>query len=120
VHRYFKNHKLNNDHRKFKEFLKSYFGSEYQPYADALYIDLRSKLVHNYSGNGKFSLSDERREWHLAVKNNKIFLNIDVFISDIENALNKYLRELNDDDIIGQIAIAHYKKWKILSSNNLT
>jgi hypothetical protein len=85
-----------------------------------LYIDLRSKLVHNYSGNGKFSLSDERREWHLAVKNNKIFLNIDVFISDIENALNKYLRELNDDDIIGQIAIAHYKKWKILSSNNLT
>ena len=120
AYRYFKDRIENNDFKKFKAFLKVYFNSAYEQHADELYVDLRSKLVHNYSANGKFSLSDDAKEWHLTNQKGKIFLNIDVFISDIEFALVKYLSDLDGDTSIRQIAIKHHKNWKILSANNLT
>lgn len=107
-HRYFKQ-KLNEE--KFIQFTKEYLGPKYK--AEELYKDLRSKLVHNYSVNGKYLLSDS--DPHLKNENDKTYLNIDEFIKDLEKALEKYIDELKNDSRIRLIALAHYKKYKILT-----
>jgi hypothetical protein len=107
-HRYFKQ-KLKED--KFVAFIKKYLGSKYD--AEELYEDLRSKLVHNYSVNGKYFLSDS--DPHLKKENGRTYLNIDEFIKDLKAALEKYIDELQTDEEIRKIALAHYKKYQILS-----
>jgi len=114
AYRYYRSRELKSDEEKFKYFIKEYFDSSYHPYADQLYKDLRSKLVHNYSANKRFVLSDEQKDWHLVIKNSKIFLNVDVFIVDVENAYSRYIRHLEESDEVKQRALGHYRAWGIL------
>jgi hypothetical protein len=108
-HRYYKQ-KLKVE--KFIEFTNEYLDPQYE--AEVLYKDLRSKLVHNYSVNGKFLLADEFPERHFAKENERIYLNIDRFINDLNLALKKYIKQLNTDENIRKIAIEHYNKYSIL------
>lgn len=108
-HRYYKQ-KLKED--KFITFIKEYFDSCYDP--DSIYKDLRSKLVHNYSTNGKYRLTDGHPAKHLKREDNKTWINIDEFIKDTTVAFNKYCHQLLVDRNIQLIAINHYKKFNIL------
>jgi len=119
AYRYYRSRELKSDGKKFTSFIKEYFNSSYHPYADQLYRDLRSKLVHNYSANKMFFLSDERKDWHLIIKDSKIFLNVDVFVADVENAYGRYIRHLEESDEVKQCAVDHYRAWGILGLHDI-
>ena len=113
-HRYYKQ-KLKEE--KFIFFVKKYLDSKYD--AELLYKDLRSKLVHNYSVNGKYYLSDDKDPTkHLEKLDGRIYLVVDELIKDLKKALEKYIDELKTDKKIREIALEHFKKYKILMEKN--
>jgi hypothetical protein len=112
-HRYYKERFKE---EKFVRFVKNYFDAKYD--AEELYRDLRSKLVHNYSVNGKYLLTDGNPEDHLKMENGKTYINIDRFIIDSKIALQQYIYELRTDESIRTIALNHYKKYRILSQKS--
>lgn len=109
-HRYFKR-KVKKE--KFILFVEEYFSIEYD--AKCIYEELRCKLVHNYSVNSKYLLTDSEPEKHLNTYEGKIWLHIDRFISDVSLAFYKYCDDLKTDNVIKNIALKHFHKYKVLS-----
>ena len=94
-------------------FAKEYLIAKYD--ASKLYQDLRCKLVHNYSEGGSYAFTDNHPEQHKnKIPDGRIMLNLEDFISDIEDVLNKYFDELRADDEIFKLAQNRYAKLGIL------
>jgi len=110
--RYYKDGTLGDNFRKF---VRNYFGPKYKP--KLLYDSLRSRLVHNYSVNGKYWLTDERKYKHLQLANGRIYLNIDDFIKEIEDVWLKLKNDLLTNADTRQHAINHEKDYPILKEN---
>lgn len=81
-----------------------------------IYYSVRNGLVHNYSVERDFIFSENRDDGpHLGKhKNGKIILNLDEFIKDIENAMNKYFNALEHDNNLKLKAINRFKRGKML------
>lgn len=65
---------------------------------EALYYDLRCKLVHNYSEGGSYIFLRERPLLHQTFSDShgKIILNLENFIEDLEKASYHYFSDLRD------------------------
>jgi hypothetical protein len=95
-------------------FAKIYLNGKYD--ASKLYQDLRCKLVHNYSEGGSYAFTDNHPELHnTKTSDGRIMINLENFISDIENVMNTYFNELKTDDEIFRLAQARYDKLGILT-----
>lgn len=66
-------------------------------------------LVHNYSEGGTYKFAFDMPELHQTKENNKIIINLEQFIEDIETAMNRYL-QLLDTDI--DVQLRAIKRWK--------
>jgi hypothetical protein len=100
--------------RDYVKFVNNYLNDKYD--ASKLYLDLRCKLVHNYSEGGSYAFTDNHPELHKTkISDGRIMLNLEDFISDIENAMNKYFDELRTDDEILKLAQTRYGKLGILT-----
>jgi hypothetical protein len=95
-------------------FAKYYLNDDYD--ASKLYQDLRCKLVHNYSEGGSYAFTDNHPELHkVKISDGRIMLNLEDFVSDVENAMNKYFDELRSDDELFKLAQTRYDKLGILT-----
>ncbi len=104
--------------KDYKRFVAKYLTS-YD--AEKLYKDLRCKLVHNYSEGGSYMFTDNKAEFHLKkTTSNKLMLNLENFIDDIENALKTYFDELEKDVNIYELALLRLKKIGILGISPVT
>lgn len=100
----------------YKNFVKIYLNGKYD--AEKLYRDLRCKLVHNYSEGGSYTFIDNHPELHKAsTADKKVVLNLENFISDIEDALQTYFNELRTNDTIFKLALDRYFKLNVLGIN---
>jgi len=106
--------RYNNDKvgKRYRQFIKDYLPN-YDP--DNLYNDLRNKLVHNYSVGGYYGLTRRSPQLHLKKVKNIIFLNLETFISDLEDALRKFASELKNDKTIRGNALKWFSVNKILT-----
>lgn len=96
----------------YKNLVKNYLP---QYNKDKLYKDLRCKLVHNYSEGGSYLFTDNNASLHgKPTTDNKIVLNLENFIDDIESALNTYFEEIKSNEDLFKHAIKRYKKLGIL------
>lgn len=79
------------DYKNFvNDFLINYNGTK-------LYKDLRCKLVHSYSEGGTYLFTDNHSELHLKKdKSNKIIINLENFVDEIEEALNTFKKNILD------------------------
>jgi len=91
------------------------FVREYLPQYDAeeLNNDLRNKLVHNYSLGRYYALTKHKPQGDFKLSSYKI-LNLEDFITDLENCLNRYKGELNIDHQIRKNALEWYEKHNII------
>jgi len=80
-----------------------------------LYNDLRNKLVHNYSIGSFYGVTRKAPQMHLKVINGITVLNLENFIGDLKQALDKYILELKVDNSVRANALAWYNKHKIFS-----
>jgi hypothetical protein len=98
--------------KRYKEFVQ-----EYLPMynSDDLYDDLRNKLVHNYSIGSRYRLIRNSMQLHLQEMDGFIYLNLENFIADLRNALNKYFHELKNDAKIKQKALSQFARYRILA-----
>jgi hypothetical protein len=55
-----------------------------------MYKDLRSKIVHNYSGNKVYALGKDNELNHLSLLNNKIYLDVTAFVADLDEVFGRY------------------------------
>ena len=90
-----------------REFLKAY-----DP--EKLYVAMRCKLVHNYSEGGAYKFAFDMPNRHLTKSENKIIINLEQFIDDIETAPNRYLQLLDTDHDVQLRAIKRWKHFGIL------
>jgi len=97
---------------RFRKFVKEYLGPQYKP--GKLYDSLRSRLVHNYSVQGKYWLTDGREFNHLEPIKGRIYLNIDDFIADIETAWKRFKNDLLSNYEVRELALKHEKKFPVL------
>jgi hypothetical protein len=97
---------------RYKRFVKEYL-PRYN--SDDLYDDLRYKLVHNYSLGNHYKLIRKVNYLHLQEHEGFIYLNLEDFIADIRQALEKYVFELRIDNNIKQLALSWYAEHKILT-----
>ena len=96
----------------FENFVRDYLGM-YD--AEKLRNDLRNKLVHNYSLGDTYSLTMGAPNDHLQIdKYGRLILNLENFISDLENAFNSWISELRTDNEIRSNALIWYEQYKIL------
>jgi len=116
--RYFKSRSLKNDSQKFVKFIEDYFPKSYFPYANRIYVDLRSKMVHNYSVNGKFILTRELSKLHLTLIEDKVVIDLNPFVTDIENAMMIFFQELSTDKEILNNTLSHSKRWRPIRSES--
>jgi hypothetical protein len=102
---------------KFVQFIKEYFDVRYHSLAQRLYGSLRCTLLHNYSTNSTFTLSDGLRDRHLTPYNPEqgTLLNIDEFIKDIKAAFESYVNHLRKDNAVSEIAIARQDEFPIIA-----
>jgi hypothetical protein len=77
----------------YKAFVRDYL-QNYDP--EALYTDLRCKLVHSYSEGGSYLFVDAKPHLHLKQNSGRTIINLEDLISDIEKALNKIEGKLLD------------------------
>ena len=71
------------------------------------YKDLRCKLVHNYSEGGSYVFKDNKPNEHLKKykKSNKIIINLENFIEELEKIVDDYLKLITNDDVAYQNAL---------------
>lgn len=100
----------------FEDFVKDYMPPHYNP--KQLREDLRNKLVHNYSLGNTYSLVEKRADLHLTPLGNRIIINIENFLQELEEAFNKYINHLKQDNTIKEYALKWYEKHKILGMDN--
>jgi len=98
--------------KDYKQFVKDYLPSLYNP--EKLYTDLRCKLVHNYSEGGSYIFAYERPELHGKNISNKMVINLENFIDDIESALKKVINDLSSDSERWEKAEQRYDKIGLL------
>lgn len=92
-----------------KKYLPMYNGN-------SLYHDLRSKLVHNYTEGGSYYFIDNVPDIHMKkLTNGRTMLNLENFMLDIKNAMNKYFDLLDKDRTVRMKAINRYINARILS-----
>ncbi len=93
---------------RYKEFIKKYLGL-YDP--ESLYKDLRCKLVHNYSEGGSYIFTHNAPINHLQLnsKYNKIYINLNNFISDLEHATEHFFNDLQNNDKMILEAVRSFK-----------
>lgn len=96
----------------YKQFVKDYLPNTYDP--EKLYADLRCKLVHNYSEGGSYIFADGKPDLHGKNLGNKMVVNLENFVDDIECALKKVINELNSDSEKWEKAEQRYDKIGIL------
>jgi hypothetical protein len=79
-----------NDYKNFvTNYLPAYDG-------DKLYKDLRCKLVHSYSEGGSYFFIDAKREHHMQAHGSKMIINLENFVFDVENALERFCAQLQN------------------------
>lgn len=101
----------------YKNFVKNYLP---QYNKDKPYKDLRCKLVHNYSEGGSYTFVDNKASLHgKSTADNKIVLNLENFIDDIESALKKYFEALKSNENLFKLAIKRYQKLGILGIHSI-
>jgi len=97
--------------KRYRQFVKDYL-PDYN--ADELYLDLRSKLVHNYSLGQYYGLTSKAPQLHLKRENGIIHLNLENFIADLKTALEKYFIELKNNRDLRRNALSQYAVYKII------
>ncbi len=100
--------------KRYKQFVKEYL-TKYNP--NKLYYDLRNKLVHNYSVGNNYGLTRNAKHLHLRKINGLLYLNLEDFIKDLKDAIDKYIIELRNDSDVKRNALSWYSKNKIISLN---
>lgn len=121
AHRYFNPNRIDRqDKIRFVNFIKAYFDQRYHQYAEQLYTDLRSRLVHNYAIGKKFAFTEGDSSYHLRVETDgTVYLLIDQFIIDIDDAFKKYLFDLHNDPVVQRHALDHYAEYQILAERSV-
>jgi len=101
----------------YKSFIRTYMKG-YNP--DALYKDLRCKLVHSYSEGGTYWFSNDlhaphRFEW----RDGKIIVTPDCFVRDVESAFKDFTAELRDgaNTSLRHNAVCRYETNGVLKAN---
>jgi hypothetical protein len=111
-----------------KKFVSEYLNKvSIKPYdKDDLIELLRNKLVHNYSVTDnktpkrqKYVLGYDEPRLHLHKEGDVIVINIEGFITDLENAFKLYKGQLLSDPGSQSIAISHYNDHGILVHKKL-
>lgn len=100
--------------KRYKQFVKDYLPN-YN--SDALYDDLRNKLVHNYSVGIHYRLTRKASHLHLQNVNGDIYLNLEDFIADIRAALDRYFSQLRNDKDIRKNALSRFRQHKIIGQS---
>jgi hypothetical protein len=101
--------------KRYRQFVKEYL-PRYN--SDALYNDLRNKLVHNYSIGSRYRLTSKAMYLHLQEVDGNIYLNLSDFIADIRSALDQYFSQLKNDKVIRQNAISWFHQHKIIGQSS--
>lgn len=91
------------------EYLTNYNSKE-------LYGDLRNRIIHNYSIGKVFQLTRRKSLQQPIVPPNVKRLYLDVFVSDLENAMNKFFSQIKTDRQIRQNSIEWFKKYNVFGS----
>jgi len=104
----------------YQSFIDDYL-SGYGYDSKRIYIDLRCKLVHNYTvGRSSYDLTSgtqlHLKKWNIG----SVVLDLNVFVDHLEKALDKYLGELESDSIVKENAINRYRKVGILQYQPIT
>jgi hypothetical protein len=107
---------------RYRKFVGHYLGSHYQP--RKLYDSLRSRLVHNYSVRGRYYLdwNDETRHLKAFVDSegrSRVWLNLNVFISDLEVAFASFTKDLKQEPEARKSALNHQLSYELLKSENV-
>ncbi len=105
--------------KEYIKFTKKYFSKKYN--AKKLYTDLRCKLVHNYSEGGSYLFVHEKPELHQTIPKTdpRTLINLENFISELKQALDKYFSELETDENIFKLAVNRYYKIGVIGLINL-
>jgi hypothetical protein len=98
--------------KDYKAFVKNYLPPCYVP--DKLYTDLRCKLVHNYSEGGSYIFVDGEPQLHKQMDGNKMIINLENFIDDLETAFQKLLYQIENDPNCKAAAMSRYKAIGLL------
>jgi hypothetical protein len=93
-----------------------------KPYdKDELIELLRNKLVHNYSladpnipKHRRYQLEYFNPRLHLYTQGDVVFINVDGFVTDLENAFQYYKSKLLTDEVLQRNALDHYDQFGIL------
>lgn len=103
--------------RDYQSFVKAYL-----PGYDAvkLYEDLRCKLVHNYTAGADYWFVDGKSSWHLKRINYKTCINLEDFVSDVENAMCRLLTEIENDGAACGLAKKRLREIGLLAVQQLT
>jgi len=96
---------------RYRQFVRDYLPM-YNP--KELYNDLRNRLVHNYSIGEYYQLTRNSKAPQPPIGNNITRLFLDTFLSDLENAVTKYISELKTNIDIRTNALKWYKKYRII------
>lgn len=97
--------------KTYKEFVHKWLP---QYNAEHLYKSLRCKLVHNYSEGGKYTFVHEKPQLHQHKDGNKTIVNLENFITELEEVQEKFFALLDSSDEHRQNAISRYKEVGIL------
>ncbi|NPV02067.1 MAG: hypothetical protein HPY53_11875 [Brevinematales bacterium] len=103
---------------RYKIFVKDFIVSQRNEYnEEALYKSLRCKIVHCYSEGGDFIFTDNKQEMHLKhaeEHGNKLIINLDDFIKELERASKEFYTLLSEDIEYLYNAIKRFKKDPLL------
>lgn len=91
------------------EYLKNYNSKE-------LYEDLRNRIIHNYSVGEVFELTRRKSPQQPIEQPNVKRLYLDVFVLELENAMDKFFNQLKTDRQIRQNSIEWFKKYNVFGS----
>jgi hypothetical protein len=108
--RYYVNDK--NPEMRYTTFVKKFL-KNYKP--NDLYHSLRNKFVHHYSEGGKYKFTDkEKAGKHLDIDGNKCIINLENFINEINNAMESYFSELDNNKRLRYLCVKCYNKNPLL------
>lgn len=96
------------------------FVGEYLPNYNPkkLYEDLRNKLVHNYSLGDTYSLTRLSPQLHLKIVGVRIIINLENFISELEDAFTRYEDDLKSNSQAKSNALTWFERFNILTKDN--
>lgn len=103
--------------KDYKHFIEMYLKS-YDP--DKMYHDMRCGIVHNYSEGGSYAFVYSLADLHLYRPGGfgKITLNLENFMTDIENATKNYFEELEGSEVLLTLAAKRMAQISILQAQD--